>query len=162
MRKRWYFPRQLNVWWELALINQPLRPNSFKSIPKLIQKNFNADVGTIMALSGTSNYGGIYQKHFKCECTYNELIQGVWFIYIRPEGMEAPAEPSQESACEYVYANVFNCYKVERWMLGHVIMTITPPKEKQRKHLPTMECQKSHIFLVFIIEALKMQPIYLD
>ena len=37
--------------------------------------------------------------------------------------------------------NVFHCSRVEIGMLGYVTMTITPPKEKQRKNLTTMKCR---------------------
>ena len=59
-----------------------------------------------MGLFGTSNDGEIYQKQFKCECTYNGLRRGVWFIYIHPEGGDAPSEPSKEYDFEDVYANI--------------------------------------------------------
>ena len=87
---------------------------------------------------------------------------GVWFIYIRPEGGDAPPEPSKASDFEDVFANVFHCYRLERGMLGHVMMTTTPPKEKQKNHLPEMECRTSQIFIGFIIGTLNMQSISLD
>ena len=62
-----------------------------KAIPNLSQNNFNTAILTVAGLFDTSNEGGIYRKHFKCECTYNGLRRGVWFIYICPEVGEAPS-----------------------------------------------------------------------
>ena len=75
-----------------------------KAIPNFSQKKTNSAIGTVAGLFDTSNDGGIYRKQFKFECPYNGLRRGVWFIYIRPKGGEAPSEPSQASDFEDVYA----------------------------------------------------------
>ena len=137
-------------------------PTISKVIPNLSQNNFNAAIGTAAGLFDTSNGSGIYRKQFKCECPYNGISWGVWFIYIHPKGGGAPSEPSQASGYEDVYANIVHCYRVERGIMGHVMMTITSSKENQRNPMPTMEFRTSQIFLVFLTGTLKIQPIHLD
>ena len=98
-----------DIW--LRVINIHV-PTLSKAIPNLIQNHFIAAIDTVAGLFDTSNDIGIYWKQFKCECPYNGLRQGVWFIYPRPKGEEAPSKPSQASSCEDVYAIFFHCYRL--------------------------------------------------
>ena len=74
-----------------------------KAIPNLSQNNVNAAIGIFTCLFDTSNEGEIYRKHFTCECSYDGLGRGVWFIYIHLKFGEAPSEPSQASDFEDLY-----------------------------------------------------------
>ena len=79
-----------------------------KAIDNLIRRTFIAAIGIVAGLFDTSNNSVIYWKQFKSECSHSGLRRGVWFVYIHPEGGEAPPEPSQASDFEDVYANSFS------------------------------------------------------